>query len=67
MLTEEDFHSVDELFITSTTREIVPVVSVGNQVIGDGTPGPITSALLAKLREMAQAVNSPIEESNSKL
>jgi len=67
VLTEEDFHSVDELFITSTTREIVPVVSVGNQVIGDGTPGPITSALLAKLREMAQAVNSPIEESNSKL
>ena len=67
VLTEKDFHSVDELFITSTTREIVPVVSVGSQVIGDGKPGPITSALLTKLREMAQAVNSPIEESNSEL
>ncbi|MEZ4731893.1 MAG: aminotransferase class IV [Caldilineaceae bacterium] len=36
----------DELFITSSTKEILPVVQVDEQVIGDGNPGPKTSKLL---------------------
>jgi branched-subunit amino acid aminotransferase/4-amino-4-deoxychorismate lyase len=36
----------DELFITSSTKEILPVVQVDDQVIGDGKPGPKTQKLL---------------------
>jgi len=36
----------DELFITSSTKEILPVVQVDDQVIGNGKPGPKTRKLL---------------------
>ena len=55
VLRESDLPTVDELFITSTTREVVPAVRVGRQVIGPGVPGPVTLRLLARLREAADA------------
>jgi len=51
---ENDVLGADEVFITGTTREITPVVAVGGRMIGDGKPGPITKALLARFREMAR-------------
>ena len=56
VLRESDLPAVDELFITSTTREVVPVVRVGDQVIGSGSPGPVARRLLARLRERADAL-----------
>ena len=38
---------LDEAFITSSTREIVPVSSIAEMPIGPGTAGPIVSALRA--------------------
>ena len=55
VLLESDLDTIDELFITSTTREIMPVVSVDDRTIGTGQPGPITSSLLARLRALADA------------
>jgi branched-chain amino acid aminotransferase len=51
VLREADLATVDEAFLTSTTREIVPVVRVGDQVIGPGTPGPVTLRLMAAFRD----------------
>ncbi len=56
VLRESDLPAVDEMFITSTTREVVPVVRVGDRVIGSGVPGPVTGRLLARLRERADAM-----------
>ena len=56
VLRESDLPAVDELFITSTTREVVPVVRVGAQIIGSGVPGPVAGRLLARLRERADAL-----------
>ena len=50
-LHEEDLSTADEAFITSTTREIVPVVAVDAQTIGSGTPGPVTRRLMEAYRE----------------
>ncbi len=47
VLREEDLASMQEAFLTSTTREIVPVVRIGEHVVGDGTPGPVTRRLMA--------------------
>lgn len=41
---------VDEAFITSTTKEIIPVVQVDDIVIGDGRPGPKTAQLHERFR-----------------
>jgi branched-chain amino acid aminotransferase len=46
VLVEADLESVQEAFLTSTTREIVPVVRIGERPIGDGRPGPVTRQLM---------------------
>jgi branched-chain amino acid aminotransferase len=55
VLCEEDLASADEVFFTSTTREIVPVSRVDDRVIGSGTPGPVTARLRALFRASIHA------------
>ena len=40
----------DELFLTASTRELVPVVRVDDVAIGMGRPGPMTQRLLSAYR-----------------
>ena len=49
-LTPADLASVSEAFITGTTREITPVVSVDDRQIGNGRPGAVTTRLLTEFR-----------------
>lgn len=44
-LTRHDVYVADELFLTGTGAEIVPVVKVDGRPIGSGRPGPITKQL----------------------
>lgn len=45
-----DLYQADEVFITSTVREVVPVVRVDDKLIGDGRPGAITARVLGAYR-----------------
>jgi branched-chain amino acid aminotransferase len=47
-----DLPRVSECFITSVSREIMPVVKIDQLVIGDGSPGPITRALMGRFRAL---------------
>ena len=58
VLRDDDLFAADEAFLTSTTREVVPIVTVDNRKIGSGTPGPITRALLGGFRQQADALTS---------
>ena len=49
-LRDDDLHEADEAFLTSTTREILPITSVDHRAIGAGIPGPVTKELLAAFR-----------------
>jgi branched-chain amino acid aminotransferase len=39
-----------EAFVTSSSREVMPVIQIDDQIIGAGQPGAITLALLEKYR-----------------
>ncbi len=54
VLTESDLDTADEAFLTSTTRELVPVVQIDDRRVGSGQPGPVTRALLDAYRRHAQ-------------
>ncbi|MES1254096.1 MAG: aminotransferase class IV [Acidobacteriota bacterium] len=53
VLHDADLLGADEAFLTSTTREIVPIVQVDDRAIGSGVPGPVTRALLEAFRASA--------------
>jgi len=46
-----DLARAEEAFITSSIREIVPIIAVDGTVIGTGKPGPVTRRLIAAFRQ----------------
>jgi 4-amino-4-deoxychorismate lyase len=53
VFTAEALTAADEAFLSSSTREIMPVVEVDGAPIADGRPGPTATALQAALRRLA--------------
>jgi len=49
----DDVYGADEVFITSSIRELMPVIRVDDRTIGPGVPGPIARALHRRFREFA--------------
>jgi branched-chain amino acid aminotransferase len=45
-----EISDAEEMFLTSTTREVVPIARVDGRPVGSGKPGPITSMLLSAYR-----------------
>jgi branched-subunit amino acid aminotransferase/4-amino-4-deoxychorismate lyase len=41
----EAVRAADELFLTSSTREMQPLVRLDGEPVGDGAPGPVTQRL----------------------
>jgi D-alanine transaminase/branched-chain amino acid aminotransferase len=54
-VTLNDIASAREIFLTSTTKRIVPIVQVDDKTIGGGKPGQITLALLDELLALERA------------
>jgi D-amino acid aminotransferase len=46
-----DLLAADEVFLTASSIEVVPVVRVGKQRIGSGKPGPVTLDIQRRYRE----------------
>jgi branched-subunit amino acid aminotransferase/4-amino-4-deoxychorismate lyase len=42
------------MFLTSTTREVVPISRVDGRAVGSGKPGPVTLKLLNGYRSAIQ-------------
>jgi branched-chain amino acid aminotransferase len=55
VLRDNDLFGADEAFLTSTTREAVPIVKVDDRTIGTGKPGAVTTKLLKGFRDRAYA------------
>ncbi len=57
-LTKHDLYIADEMFLTGTAAEVIPVTMVDNRPIGTGQPGPITRSLITAFKNLV-ADNAP--------
>jgi branched-chain amino acid aminotransferase len=53
-------YTAEEVFVTGTAAEIVPVVEVDGRAIGSGKPGAVTQRLLEGFRELTKTDGEPI-------
>ncbi len=60
VFTRHDVYNADECFLTGTAAEVIPVVEADGRRIGSGTPGPVTTALMADFRAYALSQGVPI-------
>ncbi len=51
ILLPDELLGADEVFITASSRQVVPIVKVDEQTIADGRPGPITQKLISLYHE----------------
>jgi len=49
-----EIQHAQEMFLTSSTREVVPIARVDGKPVGSGKPGPVTSMLLRGYRAAIQ-------------
>jgi branched-chain amino acid aminotransferase len=53
-LTRHDVFTADELFLTGTAAEIIPVVKCDGRLIGNGKPGPVTKKMRELFKELVK-------------
>jgi D-alanine transaminase len=41
VISVDALHTASEIWITSSTREIVPVIELDSEKVGEGVPGPV--------------------------
>ncbi len=58
-LTRYDVFTADEVFLTGTAAEVVPVTMCDSRVIGDGVPGPVTLRVMKRFRELVRTTGTP--------
>lgn len=53
-MTRHDVYTSDEVFLTGTAAEVIPVVKVDNRPIGTGKPGPIFQDIKARFEKLTR-------------
>lgn len=61
-LTRYDVFTADEVFLTGTAAEVVPVSVCDTRVIGDGKPGPVTHRVTKRFRELVRTTGTPFKK-----
>ena len=49
-----DLLRADEAFLTSSVREVLPITSIDNKPVAQGSPGPVTKRLMAAYRHLVE-------------
>lgn len=57
-----EVHTADEVFLTGTIGEIVPVIQVDGRTIGTGEPGPVTERVSELHRALTLREGTPIPD-----
>ena len=56
LITEAEVRGADELWLTSSTKEVLAIVSLDGQPIGDGQPGPVFARMYDWYQQFKQKV-----------
>jgi branched-chain amino acid aminotransferase len=59
-LTRHDLFIADEAFLTGTAAEIIPMIKVDGRSIGSGQPGPMTTRMMTRFRELTRETGTRI-------
>lgn len=62
VLTRHDLFIADEIFLTGSGAEIIPVIDCDGRKIGDGKPGKITWDLINAYRKLVNSTGYPVFE-----
>ena len=54
IITRHDLFNADEVFLTGTAAEVIPVVKIDGRVIGIGKPGKVTESFLKLFHQMTR-------------
>jgi D-alanine transaminase len=55
-VTEAEVRAADEIWVTSSSKEVLPVVSLDAVLVGDGRPGPLFGRMYQLYQEFKQKV-----------
>lgn len=55
-ISEKEFLSADEIWLTSSTKEILPVTRINNQQVGNGKPGAIWQDMYQKYQDYKETL-----------
>jgi D-alanine transaminase len=57
---ELELPQIEELFLTGTTTDVMPIVQLNDRHVGSGVPGPITTRLYQAFRAHLDAACAPV-------
>ena len=60
LFTPYNIYTSDEVFLTGTAAEVIPVTKVDDRIVRDGKPGKITNQLIAEFKKLTQNDGTPI-------
>lgn len=61
VLTRYELYTADEVFLTGTAAEVIPVVTIDRRSIGAGKPGKATRKLASAFHRFASSSGTPIK------
>lgn len=59
-ITEDELRNADEVWLTASTKEVLPVTEIDGKPVGNGKPGP----LVKKMHDIYQAHKAAIQSAN---
>jgi len=53
-ITPNELFNADEVFLTGTAAEVLPVREINKRIIGEGIPGPFTKRLIEEFEKIRE-------------
>jgi branched-chain amino acid aminotransferase len=54
-ITVHELYNADEVLVTGTAAEVVPLIKISGRIVGDGKIGPVYTKIMAKFKELAHS------------
>ncbi|GMQ88726.1 MAG: D-amino acid aminotransferase [Gammaproteobacteria bacterium] len=61
-ISENTLRQADEIWVTSSTKEVVPVTRLDGKAVGEGLPGPVWQSMIKLFRHYKEAVRNGTEK-----